>query len=535
MKRRFILYRRKLGGTFYVEDTQTRKQESLGTKNRAEAVSLLNARNESVRQPHLNLQIAKAYLAGTDSGVATRTWQNALDAIVETKSGSTQDRWRRAAKETALDSIRNRVILETQAEHLLACLKAGTVSTNVHLRKLHNFCISMNWLPWPLIPKRLWPEVRFKDKRAITSEEHQLIIEREQNPERRSFYELCWHLGGSQTDIANLKADDIDWPNQTIAYARQKTGSLAMIHFGPDIDVILRRLNATDALFPNLKSVRSGDRATEFKQRCEGLGIKGVTLHSYRYAWAGTGQDVRLPGAVCTRSTRTQQQGCASFLFAESQSEAAVTGKLRATGGRGPNHPVAPAFFGARSGGPLGAEDRLNRVLSFASTPCAWKPGIDLNQSVNRARPAHVFGMSGYGSYLRSGFIRELSTSRDLNAIEAATKHKTFTQLKNGIMAVLSRLRRAIAGGERRLLERLRQLPAEIGDELAQGGDGTGCRFVRRRALAHEPAQAGFEGPLSSRREDPPARNEFSPAARVHIKPFDGNIEFRSDSILLPG
>jgi len=42
MKRRFILYRRKLGGTFYVEDTQTRKQESLGTKNRAEAVSLLN-------------------------------------------------------------------------------------------------------------------------------------------------------------------------------------------------------------------------------------------------------------------------------------------------------------------------------------------------------------------------------------------------------------------------------------------------------------------------------------------------------------
>jgi hypothetical protein len=119
MKRRFILYRRKLGGTFYVEDTETRKQESLGTKNRAEATSLLNARNESVRQPQLNLQIAKAYLAGTDSGVATRTWQQALDAIVETKSGSTQDRWRRAAKETALDFIRHRVILETQAEHLL--------------------------------------------------------------------------------------------------------------------------------------------------------------------------------------------------------------------------------------------------------------------------------------------------------------------------------------------------------------------------------------------------------------------------------
>ena len=69
MKRRYILYRRKRGGMFYIEDTETRKQESTGTRNRAEATSLLNARNESIRQPHLNLQIAKAYLAGTDSGV----------------------------------------------------------------------------------------------------------------------------------------------------------------------------------------------------------------------------------------------------------------------------------------------------------------------------------------------------------------------------------------------------------------------------------------------------------------------------------
>lgn len=286
MKHRYILYRRKAGGMYYVEDTTTKKQESLGTRDRAEATTLLNARNEAVRQPQLNLHIAKAYLAGTDSGVSTRTWQNALDAIIETKTGSTRDRWQRAAKEKALDSLRNRVIIETQAEHIQACLKAGTVSTNVHLRKLHNYCLSMSWLPWPIIPKRLWPEIVFQPKRAITSEEHQLIIQREKNPERRDFYELCWHLGGSQSDVANLKAEDIDWRDQTIAYNRQKTGSLATIHFGPGMEAVLRRLPATGYLFPYLQSVRSGDRATEFKQRCEGLGIKGVTLHSYRYAWA---------------------------------------------------------------------------------------------------------------------------------------------------------------------------------------------------------------------------------------------------------
>jgi len=32
MKNRFILYRRKLGGMFYVQDTKTRKQESLAQK-----------------------------------------------------------------------------------------------------------------------------------------------------------------------------------------------------------------------------------------------------------------------------------------------------------------------------------------------------------------------------------------------------------------------------------------------------------------------------------------------------------------------
>jgi len=125
MKSRYILYRRKLGGMFYVEDTQTRKQESLGTKDRAEAKALLNARNESVRQPQLNRQIAKAYLAGTDSGISTRTWQDAFNAIIEHKNGTTRERWQRGARQQAFELIHKLVIIETQAEQLLACMKAA--------------------------------------------------------------------------------------------------------------------------------------------------------------------------------------------------------------------------------------------------------------------------------------------------------------------------------------------------------------------------------------------------------------------------
>lgn len=221
MKRRFILYRRKRGGMFYLEDTQSKKQESLHTKNRADAVSVLNARNESTRQPQLNLQIAKAYLSGTDSSVTTRTWQTAIESLTNSKSGANQHRWRIAARDKAFAPLLPRVIIETPGELLLTVMQTGTVSTNVYLRRLHNFCVDMNWLPWPLVPKRQWPAVKFKEKRAITLEEHQKIIAAEGNPERKALYQLCWHLGASQGDIANLKGEDVDWQNGTVSFTRK--------------------------------------------------------------------------------------------------------------------------------------------------------------------------------------------------------------------------------------------------------------------------------------------------------------------------
>jgi integrase len=65
-----------------------------------------------------------------------------------------------------------------------------------------------------------------------------------------------------------------------------KTGTIAIMRMDEDMEEILRDLPGNGPLFPYLRTVRAGDRATEFKQRCVGLGIKGVSLHSYRYAWA---------------------------------------------------------------------------------------------------------------------------------------------------------------------------------------------------------------------------------------------------------
>jgi hypothetical protein len=69
--------------------------------------------------------------------------------------------------------------VETRAEHILAVLKAGSVSTNVYLRRLHNFALDTNWLLAPTLVKRKWPAPGYRKRRAITRDEHQRIVARE--------------------------------------------------------------------------------------------------------------------------------------------------------------------------------------------------------------------------------------------------------------------------------------------------------------------------------------------------------------------
>ena len=284
MKPKFRLFRR--GATYWCEDTETGRQQTLGTKHKASAIRLLHGRNEAHALPFVSLQMARAYMMAADPKAPTRTWQDVFDEIIKLKHGETERRWRIAAKDKALPEILKRPLIETRAEHLLRAMEVGKVSTNVYLRRVHNFALDMSWLPAPIIPKRQWPKIRHRERRAITHEEHLKIVEREANPERKSYYKLAWHLGASQSDIAFLEAGDIDWGQRVISYQRKKTGEYALIRFDAEVETILRGLPAQGPLFPYLRTVRPGDRATEFLQRTRALGILGVSLHSYRYAWA---------------------------------------------------------------------------------------------------------------------------------------------------------------------------------------------------------------------------------------------------------
>ncbi|NBR84461.1 MAG: hypothetical protein EBT61_03000 [Verrucomicrobia bacterium] len=69
---------------------------------------------------------------------------------------------------------------------------------------------------------------------------------------------MCWHLGGSQGDLAQLRAEDIDWNNQTVSFFRHKTGTVTLQHLGPEA-------------------------------------MRLLSLHSYRYAWAERAKSAGYP------------------------------------------------------------------------------------------------------------------------------------------------------------------------------------------------------------------------------------------------
>jgi len=286
MKQRFRLYRRTNGGRFYLHDDLTGKQTSLRTNNRDEATRLCHAKNEAERQPLVNVQIARAYLAANDPQIASRTWRQVMDALALAKHGTTQQYYQRAFTQQAFALIREMTIVQTRPEHFIQVMEAGTVSTNKNLRRIHNFALGMGWLPWPILAKKQWPTLHYRERHSLTMEQHHAILATAKTPEFKAYLEMAWCVGAAQGDLANIKAEDIDWEHRVISFYRQKTRTLCVQRFGDELGAILERLPKSGPLFPTLISNGATERAAMFRTLSERCGYAGLTLHSYRYAWA---------------------------------------------------------------------------------------------------------------------------------------------------------------------------------------------------------------------------------------------------------
>ena len=284
-------------GTYYQQDIATGTQESLRTKDKHAAKEKLRAANESAAQPHLNLDLARIYLRAHDAQISERTWLTVMPAYCVRGREASRERCRRAFAGHDFDPLRKVLVVQTKAEHLLRVLASGKASVNHYLRRLVHHAEDLNWLPWTVMARAVWPKVKKQAKRGITADEHQRILAAEQNhPERQAYYQMLWLTGGSQGDIATLRRENIQ--ADVLVYQRAKLevdASPSCLRVGPVMQRLLETLPTSGYLFPKIALQKYKDRAAEFCRRCRLLKVKGVSLHSYRYGWAGRAAQAGYP------------------------------------------------------------------------------------------------------------------------------------------------------------------------------------------------------------------------------------------------
>jgi len=136
MKNRYRVFRRGWAPT--TAKTSLPRADHPQDRDKDEAYRLVAAQNENEDAPAFSLH----WHASIGSGRSHRrptTWQHVMDEIPKLKTGETQHRWLTAIKDKAFASLRNLVVLETQAEHFFESVgRNGSISTNIYLRRIHN-------------------------------------------------------------------------------------------------------------------------------------------------------------------------------------------------------------------------------------------------------------------------------------------------------------------------------------------------------------------------------------------------------------
>ena len=295
MKQRYWLYLRRRTGTYYLEDSLSGKRESLKTTDRRQAERLRDAKNEAAEQPMLNLALGRAYLGHIDPAMTQRTWQDVMNDFCLGKRDSTQERNQRAFASKAFNPIRSRKLVETGIDELLNFVRNLAAFNNHIFHRVHNHAVGMGWIAYPIIPPKRWPRTEKQAKRAITWAEQQRIVASEQDSERRLYYEFLWETGSGQTDAALMTAANVDWQRRILSYQRKKTGERCDLVIGSRLEGILKQLPSTGFLFPKQATLDVKHRAAEFCRRCRVAEVTGVSLHSYRYAWAERAEECGYP------------------------------------------------------------------------------------------------------------------------------------------------------------------------------------------------------------------------------------------------
>ncbi len=283
----------------------SRKWKSLKTRDKEQAKLNLQKELGQKLLPEENakhLTMAKAHLDLVDPELSKRTWGELMNDWANEKhlGASTIERRTKELERGVFPLLKDRLLCDTTIEALIVEWKPrmGVFAKNT-MRHLQNHAKNLGWILNPIV-KPIHMKVHKKehrDTRAITLEEHEAILEREKMAvdgvwpvthskhaqERYDYYTLLFLTGAAQTDGAKLKASNIDWKLKELVFHRQKTKERCAIQIGGALEKLLKSLPKKGQLFPSIALQANNHRASEFYRRLKQCGIKGISLHSYRY------------------------------------------------------------------------------------------------------------------------------------------------------------------------------------------------------------------------------------------------------------
>ena len=128
-----------------------------------------------------------------------------------------------------------------------------------------------------------------------------------------------------------------------------KTKVPVVITFGEEAATVLQTLPRFGTLFPWLSGLHEKHRAKHFIKRLATVGIAGVSLHSYRYAWAERAKVAGMPERFAQQVPCPQFQGICAGVFQECKGDRSLPGRLRGENRADANGRESISQDGARS------------------------------------------------------------------------------------------------------------------------------------------------------------------------------------------
>lgn len=223
-------------------------------------------------------------------------WDALINLFSSVGCESTKQRKHNELKMPRWDRLKHLPITETSGSDFLNLLTTGGTQTKQYLGCIHKLALEMGIISHPILPRKMWPKCPRKSKRGITNAEHQRLLSNIRSWRWKLFLQILWETGAAQSDAAHFRIEKLR--GEVIEYHRMKTGSRAAQQLSPELRGLIQSATCSRKkgfILPSLQRMNSKDRASIFRRACKRCSLSGISLHSYRYAWAERAFSLGMP------------------------------------------------------------------------------------------------------------------------------------------------------------------------------------------------------------------------------------------------